>query len=100
MRTPVWLRGLVVLLGVLNLTLTHLAYASPLDPTWVPGLWDDDDFDEVVEYITSAPGLVDEPVVRRLRPLPVLVLLELQPRDEPVSFVPPPAADPRAPPSV
>lgn len=100
MRTPAWLRVSALLLCASMLTLTHLAYASPIDPTWVPGFYDADDFDEVVEYITSASGLVDEPIVRRLRPLPVLVVLEFRQPDELVPFVPLPAADPRAPPSV
>ena len=28
-----------------------LAYADPPDPTWIGGLWDDDDFDSVVDSI-------------------------------------------------
>ena len=31
-----------------------LAYASPPDPTWIAGIWDDADFDDVVLAIVSA----------------------------------------------
>ena len=40
------------------LLLTPLAYADPPDPTWVRGMWDDDDFDDVVGYLTSSTALV------------------------------------------
>jgi hypothetical protein len=38
---------IVVVSGVLA-TLSGLADASPPDPTWIPGLYDDADFDDVV----------------------------------------------------
>lgn len=82
------------------LTLTPLAYASPPDPTWLLGFFDDDDFDEVVEYITSAAGLADGPVVRWLHPVPVFVVLKCRPADDPIPFVPLSPTDPRAPPTV
>jgi hypothetical protein len=82
------------------LTLTPLAYASPPDPTWQLGFFDDDDFDEVVGYITSATGLAEGPVVRCLRPVPILVILKNGPSDEPVPFAPLSSCDPRAPPTV
>ena len=50
------------LAGVLLATLvmlTPLAYASPPDPTWVSGVFDDDDNDEVVFLITSSTAAVD-----------------------------------------
>src|SRR5438093_13341003 len=51
-----------------TLTLTPLAYADPPDPTWVTGFWDDDDFDDVVGYITSAAGWLPAPVAGDLLP--------------------------------
>jgi hypothetical protein len=81
-------------------TLTPLAYADPPDPAWQLGFFDDDDFDEVVGYITSAAGLVEAPVVRCLRPVPILVVLKCQHADDPVPFVPLSSSDPRAPPSI
>ncbi len=36
-----------------------LAYASPPDPSWIAGLYDDADFDSVVVSITSASNVVE-----------------------------------------
>jgi hypothetical protein len=33
--------------------LAPLAYADPPDPTWVSGIWDDDDFDNVVDVVSN-----------------------------------------------
>jgi hypothetical protein len=30
-----------------------LAYASPPDPAWIPGIWDDDDQDDAIILATS-----------------------------------------------
>jgi hypothetical protein len=51
------------------LLLTSLAYASPPDPTWVGGFWDDGDFDDVVIAVGSAVAIptwktVDQPPTR------------------------------------
>jgi hypothetical protein len=47
----------VSLLVVVLLSLVPLADASPVDPTWVPGLWDNGDGDDIVLLImgTDAP---------------------------------------------
>jgi len=42
-----------MVLITIALLLTALAYASPPDPTWVGGFWDDGDFDDVVIVVTS-----------------------------------------------
>jgi len=34
-------------------TLPALAYSDPPDHTWESGIWDDDDFDNVVEAVTD-----------------------------------------------
>lgn len=52
-------RGLAGVLLVALVTLTPLAYASPPDPTWVSGVFDDDDSDDVVFLITSSTVAVD-----------------------------------------
>jgi hypothetical protein len=57
------------MLAASMLMLTPLAYANPPDPTWLSGYWDDDDFDDVVGYITSATGLLQDPVVCALVPV-------------------------------
>jgi hypothetical protein len=99
-RTQASLNGLVLFFIACILTLTPLAYASPPDPTWQLGFFDDDDFDEVVGYITSAAGLAEGPVVRCLRPVPVLVVLRNGQSEGPVPFAPLLSSDPRAPPTV
>ncbi len=39
--------------------LTPLAQASPPDPSWIKGVYDDDDFDNVVVSVTSAVSTVE-----------------------------------------
>ena len=39
--------------------LTPLAYASPLDPTWESGIFDDDDNDNGVFFVTSSTATLD-----------------------------------------
>ena len=57
----------VVVVGlVLTLTsaLPALAHASPPDPSWIPGIYDDADFDDVVTLVVMGTGnlLPDAPV--------------------------------------
>ena len=52
----------VLLLGVL-LMLPALAHASPTDPTWIPGFYDDNDYDDVILFITGAVTAVDSRIV-------------------------------------
>jgi hypothetical protein len=47
-----------LLLGVL-LALPPCAHASPTDPTWIPGFYDDNDYDDVILFITGAVSAVD-----------------------------------------
>ena len=90
--------GLVLFLVASILTLTPLAYGSPPDPTWQLAFFDDDDFDEVVGYITSAVGLPGGPVVCCIRPVPVIMVLKSQPSEDPIRFVPLSLSGSRAPP--
>ena len=39
--------------------LAPLAYASPPDPTYLSGVWDDADYDDVVILVTSSVGSID-----------------------------------------
>lgn len=51
------MRLLVALILLLPIAgLTSLAYASPPDPSWIRGIYDDADYDDVVLLITSATG--------------------------------------------
>ena len=49
----IWLN--VAVLGVL----VALAYATPPDPTYLSGFWDNADYDDVVILITSSIGSTD-----------------------------------------
>jgi len=55
MRAKVWV--CLILLGVVSLT--PLAYASPPDPSWIRGLYDGGDFDDVVVFLTGGAGVVE-----------------------------------------
>jgi hypothetical protein len=57
--------GRVCTLGLLGVTLAlvSLAGASPPDPVWIPGIYDDADFDEVVAAVLSTAGVVERPLL-------------------------------------
>jgi len=80
-------------------SLSSLAYASPPDPTWIPGIYDDADFDDVVGLVVMEKGLVESENLTSLRfiPPPALVLLTT-PEDGPPSHSVP-TLHARAPPS-
>ena len=50
---PMKMRWLLVavLIGLL-FVLSPMAFASPPDPSWLGGLWDDADFDDVILHLT------------------------------------------------
>ncbi len=49
---------LMALMAGLLVTLSSLAYASPPDPSWIAGIYDDADLDDVVGLVTSATAIV------------------------------------------
>ncbi len=53
----------VWLLAIVASAVTGLAHASPADPTWIPGLYDDGDYDDVILALLSIDGLVIEPII-------------------------------------
>ena len=67
---------LVTLVGFVVLVLgalPGLAYATPPDPTWLPGLWDDGDYDDVVVLVTSGTVSLTPALALDIRPvLPVV----------------------------
>lgn len=82
--------------------LTSLAFASPPDPSWIRGIYDGADYDDVVLLITSATGtaapaapadfaqiLLVVPVpLRAQQPAPALTVSPLQSRAPPASLLP------------
>src|SRR2546428_12929562 len=101
MRAPVSVRPLLVLLLIGGLaSVGPLAYASPPDPAWIAGFWDDGDYDDVVLLATSGVSIADlrppyEPdsvtaVISLLSlpvesPPPALALSSWQTRDPPTT---------------
>ena len=73
----------VLFLLVCLLSVLPLAYASPPDPTWMDGFFDDLDFDDVVVSISWAAWAVELDLLASLTPVPVSVHL-VQPGDQPV----------------
>jgi hypothetical protein len=69
MKRVIWIAGL---LTVLIVVLVPMAWASPIDPTWTKGVYDDADFDDVVTYLTSF--LIAAPVIPIEDLLPTLPL--------------------------
>ena len=73
-------RGILGLLALVGMVaLSALAYASPPDPVWVSGVFDDNDADDVVAYVVSATALVDSFAFHAARPTPVLSDAPVQP---------------------
>jgi hypothetical protein len=73
-------RLVVVVTLVAVLCLVPAAYGSPPDPTWIAGLYDNGDFDDVVLLISGNFGVVDGSMVCSLGPQRV-VLRVLLPTD-------------------
>ena len=67
MRWRRWTTGLLV---VALVVLSPVAHASPLDPTWIAGFWDDDD--DAIFLVTSMASVVDMNLVFARVPVPVV----------------------------
>ena len=85
------------LLVVVLLTLVPLADASPVDPTWIPGLYDNGDGDDIVLLVADrdAPPI---PIASFMAPSRTIVPVVLEPstpaghrRGRPASERAPPA---------
>src|SRR2546427_5991597 len=50
------------------LALAPAAHASPPDQSWIPGLYDNGDFDDVVSLITSSLGALQPTMAWALHP--------------------------------
>ena len=90
----------LLLLAITLALSTSLAFASPPDPAWVQGIYDESDFDNIVDLISASAGVVDlYPVdYRRLAPLVIAVLSEMYERAVPSEGFA--LIQPRAPPQI
>ena len=75
--------ALVVMVSII-LTVP-LAYASPPDPTWIPGLYDDADYDDVVGLATDGTGASNRQAPPRVEQGPVASALLREPGPTPDS---------------
>jgi hypothetical protein len=93
------LRRLIVLVLLAALfALTPLAQASPPDQTWIGGLYDDADYDDVVLFLTGGLQAVQyEPDLVRLPLSDVVALVPAMPKEPALEPVAPSDAG-RAPP--
>jgi hypothetical protein len=89
--------ALLLLLGLSGLT--PLAYASPPDPSWVRGIYDDADYDDVVVLITSAAAVAAPVLVVDIRHLPPCAGRTAQLAEGPAPTRPVPSFQSRAPPT-
>jgi len=66
--------GRLLLLGLLLTvsSLRALAFASPPDQLWVPGVYDAADYDDVIATVLSLDGLHDAAVPAIARPAPIV----------------------------
>lgn len=89
----------VLLLGLL-LVLPPLAHASPTDPTWIPGFYDDNDYDDVVLFITGAVTAVDSRIAEPLGVVAICLGLIAPTRSRVVASRPFSSLPSRAPPAL
>ena len=89
---------LLVLLGA-QVALAPTAHATPPDPSWLGGIYDDGDFDDVVWLITSGAAVVEPFPVDDACPAPCAVALLLQPDAGSAPGAAPSSVRSRAPPT-
>jgi len=88
--------GLTLIAAVL--ALAPAAHASPPDQTWIAGLYDNADFDDVVLFITSGIGAVQSSLLWSLRMVAFVVGLATLTDTEPRPLFSPSSDLSRAPP--
>lgn len=92
-------RRLILLVVAAIASLAPLAYASPPDPAWIAGFWDNADYDDVVLLATSAVGTADSDPPYVTVSIPVAVASVSSPDESPLSARPRSSWDTRAPPA-
>ena len=87
-----------LLLGLI-IALTSMAWASPIDPSWIKGIYDDGDFDDVLSHLTSGTSAIPALMAADCRPPLGCVRLEVLTENtlDPSSLFSP--HPPRAPPA-
>jgi hypothetical protein len=89
---------LVLVLGLLLVALVPLAHATPPDPTWIPGIYDEADHDDAVGMLVD-DGLALKHVVDSGGRPALTYARSLSPRTASLGTVSPFSPRPRSPPS-
>src|SRR5215475_58770 len=90
--------SLAILLLSVVLVLPPIAHAAPTDPVWLPGLYDDNDYDGVVLFIIGDVGAIDAGDVNPVGPVVIYLGLIKPSRPQFVPFRPLESLSTRAPP--
>ena len=91
---------LAVVTLIVPVLLLVLAYASPPDPAWIRGVYDDGDFDDVIARVTSASGHLPFDLPPDTRPVSAFVEDVPPLIDEVFVSLSPFPSPPRAPPGL
>ena len=89
---------LAVLLLSVVVALPPIAHAAPTDPVWIAGLYDDNDYDDIILFIIGAVGAIDSGVANPVGPVIISLGLITPGRQQFVSFRPLEFLSTRAPP--
>jgi len=73
--------------------------ASAIDPTWLNGIYDDADYDEIVRLLTETSGVGTNPVHPAAESLTFITRIVLEGMNEPPQRVIPRSIQPRSPPT-
>ncbi len=94
-----WRRAVAIVVVGIVLVLRTAAYASPPDPSWIAGFWDNGDHDDAVILITSTAAIADgRPALNAEPPRFVVARIDAS-RSNTSEAVPLGAQRPRAPPA-
>ena len=91
--------ALAVVLVASLAVLATLAYASPPDPSWISGIYDDADFDNIIGLITSDAGVIELFGARGIGPAEVVIATVVCSDQEPAVCPPSSSNAIRAPPT-
>ena len=90
--------SLAILLLSVVLALPPIAHAVPTDPVWIPGFYDDNDYDDIILFVIGAVGAIDSGIVNPVGPVIIYLGLITPSRPQAVSLPPTRVPSTRAPP--
>jgi hypothetical protein len=93
-------RSVCLLVVGVMMSLVVLAYASPPDPGWISGLWDNGDYDDIILFVTSGVGIAAAHSIEDGRPFVVVSALVSTVDETRVAARPRLSSPTRAPPAV